>query len=447
MLVSRTLQLIAAAIVVTTSLAACTSGIDSGTGSGAVAASPASVSTPVQSSSPPSAPSSDPPSTPTVASLTELATTTADTSTTTPKPIAAITTVPASSASDVSPIEPVLVTVSNGALQAVRVTNPEGRPVTGKFSPDKSSWSSTEPLGYGRSYAIAATATNLDGVTANTAGSFSTLAPQDTAYPSFFPNPTMKTIGVGQPMVVSFDKTPTDRAAVEKALTVTTVPAVQGSWFWWDDRTLHYRPQSYWKAGTRITVEAKVYGVDLGDGLYGETDRTLKVTVGRSKIATIDDATKQMKVYLDGKLARTIPVSMGRNQEITVGDTDISFVTPSGTYVVQEKYEVKRMSSATYGLPTSYELGYDKDIPLAVRLSAGGIFVHSAPWSVDDQGVRNVSHGCINISPDNAKWFYGLFSYGDVVTVTGTSTSLEPTDGYGDWNIPWSDWKQGSVLA
>ena len=340
-----------------------------------------------------------------------------------------------------------MITVSNGALDAVRVTNPEGRAVKGTFSPDKIGWRSAEPLGYGRSYAIAATATNLDGVKSKSASTFTTLEPQDTAYPSFFPNPTMKTIGVGQPMVVSFDKAPTDRAAVENALTVTTVPAVKGSWFWWDDKTLHYRAQDYWKSGTQITVDADVYGVDLGDGLYGETDRTLKVTVGPSKVAKIDDATKQMKVYRDGALVRTIPVSMGRNQQITVGGTDISFVTPSGTYVVQEKYQVKRMSSATYGLPTSYELGYDKDIPLAVRLSAGGIFVHSAPWSVDDQGERNVSHGCINISPEHAKWFYDNFSYGDVVTVVGTSTSLEPTDGYGDWNIPWNEWKQGSALV
>jgi lipoprotein-anchoring transpeptidase ErfK/SrfK len=364
-----------------------------------------------------------------------------------PKPIAQISTVPAASAADVSPIEPVTIRVSNGALDAVRVTNPEGRAVKGTLSPDKTGWRSAEPLGYGRSYSIVATATNLDGMKSKSASTFTTLEPQDTAYPSFFPNPTMKTIGVGQPMVVSFDKTPTDRAAVEKALTVTTVPAVKGAWFWWDDKTLHYRAETYWKPGTEITVQANVYGIDLGDGLYGETDRTLKLTVGPSKVAKIEDATKQMKVYVDGKLARTIPVSMGRNQQITVGGTDISFVTPSGTYVVQEKYEVKRMSSATYGLPTSYELGYDKDIPLAVRLSAGGIFVHSAPWSVDDQGERNVSHGCINISPQHAKWFYDNFSYGDIVTVTGTSTSLEPTDGYGDWNIPWDEWKQGSALA
>ena len=124
----------------------------------------------------------------------------------------------------------------------------------------------------------------------------------------------------------------------------------------------------------------------------------------------------------------------------------ISLVTPSGVYVAREKYAVKRMSSAAYGLPTSFDLGYDKDIPLAVRISAGGIFVHSAPWSVADQGVRNVSHGCININPDAAKWFYGTFGFGDVVTVTGTNTQLAPTDGFGDWNIPWSTWQDGSAL-
>ena len=85
-------------------------------------------------------------------------------------------------------------------------------------------------------------------------------------------------------------------------------------------------------------------------------------------------------------------------------------------------------------------------IPLAVRLSNSGIFAHSAPWSVADQGVRNVSHGCINLPPDDAQWFYDTFGYGDIVTVTGTSTQLAPDDGYGDWNIPWEKWLQGSAL-
>lgn len=224
------------------------------------------------------------------------------------------------------------------------------------------------------------------------------------------------------------------------------MPATEGSWFWVDDRTMHWRPKDFWQAGTQVAVAAKIYGVDLGGGMYGETDRTLNLTIGPAKIATIDNATKTMTVTVDGQIVQTIPVSMGRDDTVTVDGEEISFVTPSGTYVAQEKYEVKQMSSASYGLPTSYELGYDQAIPLAVRISNSGIFVHSAPWSVDDQGLRNVSHGCININPEAAQWFYDNFSYGDVVQITGTSTQLAPDDGYGDWNIPWEQWQQGSAL-
>lgn len=358
---------------------------------------------------------------------------------------ARVSTQPKNGATGVSPIDPVVVTAQNGNLAEVAMTNPEGRAVPGKLSADKSKWTSTEPLGYNRSYTITATAE--DDVGTNTSISkFTTLKPKQTIFPSFFPNPKMKTVGVGQPMVVIFDKPPVDRAAAEKTLSVKTVPAVQGAWYWWDNRTLHYRPKTFWKPGTKITVTAKVYGVNFGGGMYGETDRSLNVTIGDSKIAKIDDATKQMKVYVNGKLNRTVPVSMGMDKAVTVNGKKISFVTPSGTYVAEEKYKVKQMSSATYGLPTSYDLGYDKAIPLAVRLSGSGIFIHSAPWSVADQGERNVSHGCININPTDAAWFYKNFSFGDIVQVTGTSTQLEPTDGFGDWNMPWEKWIQGSAL-
>jgi len=357
----------------------------------------------------------------------------------------AITTNPAPGATGVSPIAPVVVRATTGKLSTVSFTNPVGKLIPGSYSADERTWTSIEPLAYDREYTIDATATGPAGDVARTA-QFTTLKPRQTVFPSFFPNPKMKTIGIGQPMVVIFDKPPVDRAAAEKTLTVTTVPAVNGSWYWWDNRTLHYRPPTYWQPGTRIAVNAKAYGVNFGGGMYGEIDRTLNVTVGPAKIARIDDATKKMQVFVNDKLVRTIPVAMGRNQEITVKGKKISFVTPSGIYVAQEKYAVRRMSSATYGLPTTYDLGYDKYIPLAVRISAGGVFVHSAPWSVADQGVRNVSHGCINISPEAAKWFYSTFSFGDVVQVTGTSTKLAPTDGFGDWNIPWSQWQKGSAL-
>ncbi|GGM18635.1 L,D-transpeptidase [Nakamurella endophytica] len=357
-----------------------------------------------------------------------------------------IDTVPADGTTGISPIAPVVITARGGTLRSVSLTNPDGRLVQGSYSADERRWTSTEPLGYNRRYTIEASATGAGPARTDTTAVFTTVKPAQTVYPSFFPNPQMKTVGIGQPIVVIFDKAPRNKVTAEKALQVSTVPTVKGNWYWWDERTLHYRPQHYWTPGTKITVRAKVYGVNFGGGMYGETDRTLHLTIGPSKIAKIDDATKQMEVFIAGKKVRTIPVSMGRNQKITVAGKNISFVTPSGTYVAQEKYAVKRMSSATYGLPTSYDLGYDQDIPLAVTISGEGIVVHSAPWSVADQGRRNVSHGCININPQAAQWFYNTFSYGDIVTVTGTSTKLEPTDGFGDWNIPWHQWQQGSAL-
>ncbi len=368
------------------------------------------------------------------------------TSSSTRPPGPVITMVPADNATGFSPIEPVVIRATTGTLDSVVLLNPEGEAVEGKLNATRTAWTTTEPLGYNRRYAATATAAN-DAGKSTLNSSFTTLKPKTTVFPSFYPPPSTKVVGVGQPMVVIFDKAPKDRAAAEKTLSVTAEPATQGAWYWWDDRTVHWRPKDYWKPGTKVTVTAKVYGVEMGPGMYGETDRTLNVTIGSSKIAVIDDKTKQMDVFIDGKRVRTVPVSLGMDKAITVKGKEISFVTPSGTYVAQEKYKVKQMSSASYGLPVDYDLGYDSKIPLATRLSYSGIFIHSAPWSVKDQGVRNVSHGCININPTDGKWFYDTFGYGDIVTVKGTSAKLGSHDGFGDWNIPWEQWLQGSALT
>ncbi|SDP46512.1 Lipoprotein-anchoring transpeptidase ErfK/SrfK [Nakamurella panacisegetis] len=445
-------RLLAAALVLPLLAAACTAGTSAREPATAVtvtadstAASPttgSSVSVGVPSSAVGRPSSADPaPSSPSIS--------TPPTSRSAPSiiPGPRVSTVPANGATGVSPTAPVRVTAQNGTFGTVAMTNPDGRAVKGALSADKTSWTSTEPLGYGRSYTLTSVASTATGQSTRTTSRFTTLNPAQTIYPSFFPNPTMKTVGVGQPMVVIFDKPPADKVAAEKALSVKTVPAVKGAWYWWDDRTLHYRAKDYWKSGTKITVSAAVYGVNLGGGAYGETDRTMTVTIGPSKIARVDDRTKKMEVFVNGKLTKTYPVSLGMDKRVTVGGTDISFVTPSGTYVAQEKYVVKQMSSATYGLPVNSSLGYDSKIPLAVRFSNEGIFVHSAPWSVDDQGVRNVSHGCINLPPAGGQWFYDNFGYGDILTVKGTSTQLAPTDGFGDWNLSWDKWLTGSALT
>jgi lipoprotein-anchoring transpeptidase ErfK/SrfK len=357
-----------------------------------------------------------------------------------------VTVVPKNAADEVSPIEPVEVRAKNAKLAEVSVTNPEGKQVKGTLSADRTRWTSAEPLGYGREYTVKAVAGGINGKKARKTASFTTLQPAETVYPSFFPPPSISTVGVGQPIAVIFDKPPADRAAAERALKVTAEPKTEGSWYWRDDKTVHWRPKEYWQPGTKVTVDAKIYGVNLGEGMYGKTSRTLNYTIGPAKIATIDDRTHQMTVTVDGKTVQQFPVSMGRSDSATVDGKTISFITPSGTYVAQEKYEVKQMSSASYGLPTDNALGYDSQIPLAVRISNSGIFVHAAPWSVADQGVRNVSHGCINLSPEAGRWFYDNFSYGDIVTIANTSTQLEPTNGFGDWNIPWDEWRQGSAL-
>lgn len=440
------------AVLLTALLTACTSTTAPPSATGTSTESPGhhgitGASTPTDTGGPAtgSPPTAPPPITTTLGTLPSSATS-PTTTPSPPAPKASINTTPVDGATGVSPIRPVTARVAGGTLRTVTLINPEGRVVKSTLGADRLSWRSSEPLGYGRTYRLQATAVNPGGQVTSVSLSFTTLKPVDTIYPSFFPNPELTQVGIGQPMVVIFDKPPTNRQATERALKVTTVPAVQGSWYWMDDRTVHYRPKTFWKPGTKITVQAAIYGIDLGGGMYGETDRTLRVTIGPSRIAKIDDATKQMKIYVADKLVDTVPVSMGMDGSVTVDGNKITFLTPSGTYVVQEKYKVKQMSSASYGLPTTYDLGYDQAIPLAVRISNSGIFVHSAPWSVADQGVRNVSHGCININPTAAQWFYDTFSYGDIVTVTGTAATLQPDDGFGDWNLSWSQWQNGSAL-
>jgi lipoprotein-anchoring transpeptidase ErfK/SrfK len=354
---------------------------------------------------------------------------------------------PGDGAHDVSPLTPVVVRAAGGTLGDVAVRNVEGRSVKGRLSADRRTWTSTEPLGYSRSYAVTAVATNSAGRQTSVTSRFSTLTPATFTMPYLFPSGRVGRVGVGQPITVHFDEPVADKAAAEQALRVTATPATQGGWNWFDNQSVHWRPRTYWKPGTKVTVEANVYGVHVGNGIYGEQDVSTSFTVGPSRIATVDDRTHMMTVRISGNVVRRIPVSMGRGGSVTVKGKTIYFTTQSGPHVVQEKYPIKEMSSESYGLPVDDPLGYKEKIPLAVRVSGDGEFVHAASWSVADQGVRNVSHGCINISPDNAKWFYKTFSYGDIVDIKHTGVLLRPGNKYGDWMVSWADWVAGSALG
>jgi lipoprotein-anchoring transpeptidase ErfK/SrfK len=337
-----------------------------------------------------------------------------------------------------SPTDPIVAKVTGGTLDSVTVTNSaKGTKVKGSYSTDKTSWTSSEPLAYAAAYEVVADAVGTDGKKVEQKITVNTLSPKAQAFPSFIPPPSVTDVGVGQPIVVKFDKDITDKAAAEKALKVTTTPDQPGGWNWISKREVHYRPKVYWQAGTTIKVHAGIYGVNLGGGVYGQTDRDLNLKVHDSWVAKADGNTEQMVIFQNGKQVNTMPISMGKD------------ATPThlGAHVISDKQQKYTMDSCTYGVCPPDPKAYRADEFFAERISNDGEFVHENPNSVGAQGSRNVSHGCINLSEANATWFFNHFGLGDVVEVTNSGGPQLPVwDTYGDWAVSWSTWQTGSAI-
>jgi lipoprotein-anchoring transpeptidase ErfK/SrfK len=329
------------------------------------------------------------------------------------------------------------VTADHATLSSVTVSSKSGS-VPGKMSPDKTSWTAGALLEPGTSYTVTTSATSETGRTINRVTRFSTAAltlDQQTV-PSIAPL-NGETVGIGMPVIVTFDVPVTDRASIEKHLHVVSAPAQRGSWHWISDTEVHWRPASYWRAGTHVIVNADINSVPAGNGIYGQIDRTIQFDVGDAHIYKVDAQTDQMHVFSNGRLLRTIPVTTGKP----------GFVTRSGTKIIIEKDRHKRMNSETIGIdpngPNGYNIG---DVEFAMRLTYTGEFLHAAPWSVADQGHANVSHGCTGMSTSNAGWLYHMSRRGDVVVTTGTTRHMTLTNGYGDWNESFADYAKGSAL-
>ncbi len=206
-------------------------------------------------------------------------------------------------------------------------------------------------------------------------------------------------MGIGMPVIVTFDVPVTDRAEMQKYMSVTSTPAQAGSWHWVSSQEVHWRPRTYWQPGTHVHVDLDVNGVNAGNGIYGQLDRHISFTIGKSVLIKANVATDQMEVYVDGKMARKIPITGGKPG---------GFQTRSGIKVISEKYLVKRMNSATVGIDPNGPEGYNiPDVQFAMRVTNSGEFLHAAPWSVYAQGHYNVSHGCVGMSTANAEWLYG----------------------------------------
>ncbi|MFF5992526.1 L,D-transpeptidase [Prauserella flavalba] len=359
----------------------------------------------------------------------------------TPARLSATVTISDDGAQNASPVTPVTVHAEHGRLRAVAMVNTEtSAEVRGTIDPATLTWTSAEPLGYGSTYRIVAHAVGDNGKQTEQRGTITTVTPEAQAEPNLIPGPAAVAdtgVGVGQPIVFQFTEPVTDKAAVEKRLSVVSQPAQKGGWYWIDDQNVHYRPKEYWQPGTTLTVSAKVYGVDFGNGVYGAGDRTETYRVHDSWTAKADGATARMAIFHNGQQVRTMPISMGKD------------ATPThlGAHVISDKQASYTMDSCTYGVCQGDPDYYRSEERWSLRISNDGEFVHENPNSVSAQGSSNVSHGCINLNAENAQWFFEHFGLGDVVEVTNSGGPRLPVwDLYGDWSLSWEEWQAGSAL-
>ncbi|GIF25782.1 lipoprotein-anchoring transpeptidase ErfK/SrfK [Actinoplanes tereljensis] len=350
-----------------------------------------------------------------------------------------LTVTPTHGNTEVSPVKPIVVSAADGALQSVTVT--AGKVTVEGAMQGDGTWRSTEDLGYGKKYTVTVVAADSAGVPTTENTTFTTIKPENTVTAAFQANAMLSlkkdsTYGAGQPVIVSFSRAVNKKAA-EQAIEIKTSPAVTGKFYWRDDRTVHWRPAKYWTAGTRIDVSVNIFGAKLGKTTYGAKNSTTRFRIGRQLIALSDNRTHLTKVYIDGKLVRTMKSSLGKGGGTTGSNGErISYWTAGGPHVVLGKKRKHTMSSATYGITDPEDPNYyvSENIEFCTRITYSGEYLHAAPWN-GSLGRANLSHGCINLSTADAKWVYNTFLVGDIVDVKNSPRDLPIGNGIGDWTV------------
>jgi lipoprotein-anchoring transpeptidase ErfK/SrfK len=356
----------------------------------------------------------------------------------TPKPVANAAPAKlsiANGATGVTPDTPLVLTAPAGeAIGAVTVADGTAHTLAGKLSADGRTWTSQSDLRVADAYQVTAVTTEAsDNGVGLQHESFQT-APEDDSikFDSVFPA-DQSTVGVGQPVVLSFTQPVHDKAAIERALTVHADPPQPGSWGWLSDERVDYRPAAYWKPGTKVTVDMAFDGVDLGNGKFGAKDRSVAFTVGRDQETVVSVTDDQAVVYRSGQQVHSFAVSGGMPGLDTWG----------GTFAVIDKASDVRMDSRTAGLGDEYDI---PDVKWDVHFTYSGSYVHSAPWSEGAQGRANVSHGCVGTNPADAEWFYDNTLPGDIIKVVGSPRTGALGNGFNDWQLSWADWQGKSAL-
>jgi lipoprotein-anchoring transpeptidase ErfK/SrfK len=335
------------------------------------------------------------------------------------------------------------VKVSDGRLTGVTMTVAgTGETVPGALSADGKSWKPKEQLERGTKYRISATAKDEDGRTAAANSLFTTVTPANSFIGTYTPD-NGTTVGVGMPVSFTFDKAISDRKAVQSHITVTSSSGQQVVGHWFGSQRLDFRPQEYWKAGSKVTMKIDLDGVEGANGVYGVQKKTVTFTIGRSQVSTVDVGTQTMTVVRDGQTLKTVPISSGSAQHTTY----------NGQMVISEKFTQTRMNSRTVGLGGEYDI---PDVPHAMRLTRSGTFIHGNYWYDKGNppfGREGTSHGCVGLADVRgaqgdtpAKWFYDNSLIGDVVIVKNSPDETVAADnGLNGWNMAWSEWTAGSA--
>ena len=347
---------------------------------------------------------------------------------------------PSAGSKDVDPADGITVTAADGKVTNVTVKPSDGSSggssggdVTGAMSSDGKSWHSTWTLAVSQTYTVTATGTASNGQPITQTSTFRTLTPAQTFQTQIYEGYD-QTYGVGMPIMLTFSEPISNKAAVERSLEVTTSKPVAGSWYWDGDERLYFRPRAYWPAYTTVSFTGHLDGIEGAKGVYGAANLTQTFHIGRSLIAVASTTTHRTQIYENGKLRYSWPISTGR----------ASLPTPDGTYLSVEKANPVRMVGG--GSPGSAGY-YNELVNYAVRFTFSGDYYHSAPWSVVDQGTSNVSHGCVNLPPEDAQTYYSMSIPGDPITVTNSTAAGKWDDGWTPWFLTWSQYLKGSALG
>ena len=337
---------------------------------------------------------------------------------------AEVTITPADGARSADPSAGITVTAASGTLKNVTV-HTSGETVPGSLSGDGKVWHSQWALDVSKTYTVTATASGTGNGIVTKTSTFRTLTPSSTFRTQIFEG-YHQAYGVGMPIMLTFSRPITDKAAVERSLELTTSKPVTGAWYWDGSQKLEFRPRDYWPTGTTVSFTGHLNGVQGAPGMYGDHTLTQTFDIGPSVVAIANTRTHRTQIYFNGKLRYNWPISSGKP-----GDA-----TPNGSYLTIEKANPVQMTGP----------GYSLSVPWSVRFTFSGDYYHDAYWSVGQQGFENVSHGCVNLSPADSEIYYKLAVPGDPITVVGSPKGGTWDNGWTDWFLSWARYLKGSAL-